>query len=204
MTSYAVIWREGNGPSYAGKLELGAAALHLRGSGPRSSLARRDIPYADVAGVRIARAPTERLNGGPTVVLDRRAATPIVVGAVSGVGVVSELADLLTGLTAEKTASSSRVAVAVPIRAQRRERVRELIEAGPPFDADELGLERHHVFVTEGEVIFVFEGEDVRNAVRQLARDARFWKAAAAWRDCVAGRPRIADEAYSWVTKRRR
>jgi hypothetical protein len=143
MTSYAVIWREGNCPSYAGKLELGAAALHLRGSGPRSSLARRDIPYADVAGVRIARAPTERLNGGPTVVLDRRAATPIVVGAVSWVGVVSELADLLTGLT-------------------------------------------------------------VRNAVRQLARDARFWKAAAAWRDCVAGRPRIADEAYSWVTKRRR
>jgi hypothetical protein len=203
MTSYAVIWREGNGPLYAGKLELGAAALRLRGSGPRSSLARRDIAYADVAEVRIARTPTERLNGSPAVVLDRRAAAPIIVAALSGVGVVFEVADLVAGLTAEQRASVSRVAVAVPIKPERRERVRQLIEAGPPFDGDELGLERHHVFVTEGEVIFVFEGQDVRNAVRQLARDARFWKAAA-WRDCIAGRPRIADEAYSWVTKRRR
>lgn len=201
MTSYAVVWREGSGPHYAGKLELGAAALHLRGSGPRSSLGRRDIAYADVAEVRIARAPTERLNGGPTVVLDRRAAAPIAVAVLSGAGVVFELADLLAGLTAEQTGSASRVAVAVPIKAGTRERVRELVEAGPPFDGDELGLERHHVFVTEREVIFVFEGEDVRNAVRRLARDARFWKAAAAWRDCIAGRPRIADEAYSWVTK---
>jgi hypothetical protein len=204
MTSYAVIWREGNGPLYAGKLELGAAALRLRGSGPRSSLARRDIAYADVAEVRIARTPTERLNGGPAVVLDRRAAAPIiVVAALSGVGVVFELADLLAGHKAEQTASASRVAVAVPIKAETRERVRGLIDAGPPFDADDVGLDRHHVFVTEREVIFVFEGQNVRSAVRQLARDARFWKAAA-WRDCIAGRPRIAEEAYSWVTKRRR
>ena len=32
----------------------------------------------------------------------------------------------------------------------------------------------------------------------QLAGDAGMWRAAAAWRDILAGRPRLAEQVYDW------
>ncbi len=198
MASYAVIWREGSGPTYVGKLELGAAALRFQGSSSGGALSRHSIRYGDVAGVRIARS-SDRLNGSPTVVLDRRAAASISIAAINGVGVIFELGDVLAELTAKEAAASSRVVVVVPIKRGARERARQLIAAGPPFDPESIPLEHHRVFVTDREVIFLFEGEDVRRAVEQLVRRPGIWKAAVAWKECLAGPPRVADEAYSWV-----
>lgn len=92
----------------------------------------------------------------------------------------------------------SRALVVIPLREGAQAEAAALLHGGPPFDPEEVGLDRHHVFVTEAEVVFLFEAEDLGAAERLIA-DESFWKAAAAWKDLVAGPPQWADDAYSWV-----
>lgn len=127
MASYAVIWREGSGPAYAGRLELGHAALCLRGSSPDGGRGRRSVLYRDVSAVRIARSPSERINGSPVVVLDRRAAVPVSIAVVSVVGVALELADSLADLIASDDAA----ATPAPAGEERR-----ACESGAPHGAE--------------------------------------------------------------------
>src|SRR5947208_14877211 len=56
-----------------------------------------------------------------------------------------------------------------------------LVEEGPPFDVELSGLERHHVFVSEREVVF-FEGDSATAVVDALSRSPRVLKAAVRWR----------------------
>lgn len=51
-----------------------------------------------------------------------------------------------------------RVAVVAKLRPDAKVRAESLIEEGPPFDLDGSGFERHVVFVSGDQVIFVFEG----------------------------------------------
>jgi hypothetical protein len=76
--------------------------------------------------------------------------------------------------------------------------VQALLAEGPPFDPGATPLERHDVFVTDREVVFLFEGPEAREAVQELAGDPGVWRAAARWRELLAGRPRIADDVYAW------
>jgi hypothetical protein len=92
----------------------------------------------------------------------------------------------------------SRVVVVLPLREGSQETARLLIADGPPFDLGASALVKHEVYVTEREAIFVFEGADPRAEVDRLVGDPSVWRAAAAWRECLAGRPRIADEAFTW------
>jgi hypothetical protein len=62
-----------------------------------------------------------------------------------------------------------------------------------------VGLERHHVFIGEREVIFFFEGEQAAAAVDALARSQGVLKAAVRWRAILAGRPRLAEEQFGWT-----
>lgn len=201
MASYAVVWREEGGPLYAGKLELGPDALRVQGSSPEGLVASRAIAYAELVGVRIDRGPTDGINGRPSVVLDRGVGRPISIAAVSGAGIVHEVAHLLAELAAEKREQATRIVVVVPLRRGAAERARELVRAGPPFDLEALAVERHHVFVTEREVVFLFEGADARAAVRRLARRPGVLKAAAGWAALLAGSPLVADETYSWIKR---
>jgi hypothetical protein len=98
-------------------------------------------------------------------------------------------------LTERKT---SRMVVVVPVKESAREQVRALVAKGPPFDLPSSGLEAHHVFLTEREAVFVFEAAD-RSALERLVANVDVWAAAAAWRECVAGEPRLAEDAYSWT-----
>jgi len=79
--------------------------------------------------------------------------------------------------------------------------VAEFLRRGPPFDPDEVGLGRHQVFLTEREAVFLLEAE-VPGAADRLLSSSRLWAAAAVWTDLVAGPPRLADNAYSWVRAR--
>jgi hypothetical protein len=92
----------------------------------------------------------------------------------------------------------SRTVVVVPLREGSGEQVAELLRGGPPFDPDEVGLERHHVFLTEREAVFVFEA-DSPDVAEKLIGEGRFWSAASAWKDLVEGPPRLAEDDYSWV-----
>lgn len=91
------------------------------------------------------------------------------------------------------------VVVVAPIKEGARETARLLVEGGPPFDPETTSLVRHHVYLTEKEVVFAFEGPDAKAAVERLVGDPGVWRAATAWRECLAGRPRLAEQAFAWV-----
>jgi hypothetical protein len=72
-----------------------------------------------------------------------------------------------------------------------------LLEEGPPFDPENVGLERHEVFLTDHEAVFIFEAPD-KSILDGLARSPKLRWAAVAWRDLLAGPMRLAEVAYSW------
>ena len=47
----------------------------------------------------------------------------------------------------------------VPFKAGAHEQAAELLDAGPPFEPGEAGFDRHAVYLTDAEVVFV-EGMD--------------------------------------------
>ena len=90
-TSYGVVWRVGEEPLARGKLELLPRVLRLDGVTGEEHVAL-EIPYDDLDGLHVGRSPSERLNGHPTLVLDRLNAEPFVIASVALQGVVAELA----------------------------------------------------------------------------------------------------------------
>jgi len=191
---YAAVWRSGDGSTSCGKLEVGADDLVLHGSGEDELR----IPFDDLSSVEIGRAADERINGDKSLVLERHSCERVLVAALGGVGLLGELTHLLARLRAEHAARAC-IAVVVPIKRGSAEAARQLVEEGPPFDLERLGLERHHVFVSEREVVFFFEGESASAAVDALSRSPRVLNAAVRWRGILAGRPRLAAEQFGWT-----
>jgi len=192
---YAVVWRTGDGPTSSGRLAFGDDDLVLHGSGGPDGLR---IPFDELSSAEIGRGAGERINGDKSLVLERHSRERVLVAAMGGVGLLGELTDLLARLRTER-AAPTRVAVVVPIRRGTAEAARRLVEEGPPFDVERLGLERHHVFVSEREVVFLFEGDGASAAVDALSRSPRVLNAAVRWRGILGGRPRLAEERFGWT-----
>jgi hypothetical protein len=89
-----------------------------------------------------------------------------------------------------------RIIVIFPISAGAHQRVRRLVEEQFPFAPGDLGLERHHVFVTDAEVVLFFEGAEA--ALARIIHEPSV--AAGAWHQYVAGPPHVAEDAYSWAS----
>jgi hypothetical protein len=192
-----VAWRGSDGALARGSARLEGSLLVLRGSDEAGSVVRRRVPLGDIAGVRIGRAASERVQGTRSVVLGLRGGGEIAVAPV-GAGQVFELAELVAELSAAESTGSQRVAVVLPLRAGCAEKARELVSGGPPFDLAGAGLDAHHVFVTEREAVFVFEGPSARETLERLVRSPHVVREAGRWGECLAGRPRLADETYAW------
>jgi len=81
-------------------------------------------------------------------------------------------------------------------------RAGELLEQPPPFELEGSGLLRHSIFLSAGEVVFIFEGDQVEWIVdEQLAGQFLhpvLADALDAWRPLVDGSPRMAREHFSW------
>jgi hypothetical protein len=192
-TTYGVVWREGDLPVVAGKLELLAHSLRLEGRDGSS-----DIPYERLAGVHVGRAASERLDGRPSVVLEREGGEVVTISTVAQSNLVGEIAERLAELQLGAK-ESRRLVVVLPIKPAASEEVRALLAAGPPFDPETVeGLERHEVLVTASEVVFVFEASLGKDALAGLLSQANIWQAAAAWQEHVDGPPRIAESVFSW------
>ncbi|HLM35843.1 MAG TPA: hypothetical protein VK278_08700 [Gaiellaceae bacterium] len=192
--SYAVKWREPDGHVFLGKLQFERQALVLEGRNGGEGTVRRTIDLAELRSFRLGQSADERLDGQPTLVVERPGGDVFVTSSVVHAGVLQELADRLSEL---RLLAPRRATVVVPFKQGSVERVRRLAAAGPPFDPADLLLTRHQVLVTEQEAIFVFEAES------ELALDALlgrldFSAAAAAWGDVVAGPPRLAEVVYAW------
>jgi hypothetical protein len=196
---YAVVWRTGHGPTSSGRLALGADELVLQGSGEPEGFR---ISFDELSSVEIGRGAGDRINGEKSLVLERHSCERVLVAALGGVGLLGELTDLLARLRAEHAARAC-IAVVVPIRRGTAEAARGLIEEGRPFDVEDVGLERHHVFVSEREVVFFFEGESAAAAVDALTRSPDVLKAVVRWRAILGGRPRIAEERFGWTRELR-
>jgi hypothetical protein len=192
-TSYGVVWRRGAADLATGKLELLPRALRLEGMSG-SLPAACEIPYESLGVVRVGRDPSERIHGRPSLVIERRDGEPVAIASVAQEGVVGELAQRLAALRPGR-----RTTVVLPLADGSAPAVRELLDAGPPFDPDELGLVRHEVFLTPAEAIFVFEVKPGAGPLEQLLAEPELWRGAVAWEPHIAGPPRIAEDVYSWV-----
>jgi hypothetical protein len=94
-----------------------------------------------------------------------------------------------------------RLAVVLRLKPGTRDRAASLVAERPPFDPEESGLDRHAVYLSDDEAVFVFEGADVEWQLDDLLDDffhPALQKAIEEWRPLLEGEPRIATEAYSW------
>jgi hypothetical protein len=192
--SYPAIWAEPEADEgqVTGTLTVRRDGVRLDG-GTRKRPVQRSISFREVAGVRVGRAPGDRLDGRPAIVVERRDA-PVILLRPLGLGLLSELAELLARLCATRTRVEE-VAVVLPLKPGVLETARALVAEGPPFDLEEAGIEEHEVFVTEREAIFVFSGEDACQSARRFTHDATVWRAADRWAACLAASPRLASPA---------
>jgi hypothetical protein len=191
--TYGVVWRDGVAPLVTGKLELLPCGLRLEGLEGAT-----EIPYKGLAGVHVGRTAAERINGRPSVVVERIGHVPVTIGTVAQSSLVGEIAERLAALQLSAEAPR-RLALVVPLRPGADEPVRGLLAKGPPFDPESIPeLDRHEVFITPDEVVFVFESERGSDALTAMLSRPDFWKAAGAWEEHVAGPPRLAENAYSW------
>ncbi|MGZ4353955.1 MAG: hypothetical protein ACXVZ4_10440 [Gaiellaceae bacterium] len=194
--SYAVVWGEPDGLASGG---LTFVPEGIRLDGKRllgGSLAGLSIGRDELRSVRIGRARHELIAGRPALIVELADGRTVPISA-PGPGILVELADLLSALQSQHAEETGQVVVIAPLREGSLEQARGLIEQGPPFDPESVGLERHLVFATEHEAVFVFDTTDVSLAVSQLA-DPLLWAAAEAWRSCLGGEPRVAERIYAW------
>jgi CBS domain-containing protein len=93
------------------------------------------------------------------------------------------------------------IAVTARFRPEEIEGVRGLLEEGPPYDPGDAGLDRHAVYLSSREAIFVFEGEDAASQVEELVDDflqPALQEALSEWRKLLEEEPRIARPVFEW------
>ena len=106
MESYAVLWSEPSEPVEAGKLELEPKGLRFEGSGgTRRAPHIHHVAYEEIEAVHVGRGDPERLGGRPSLVLDLRAGGALRIGAFAGVGLLTELFERLSTITAAGVAT---------------------------------------------------------------------------------------------------
>jgi hypothetical protein len=194
--SYAVVWSVGAGPIVSGRLELHPHAVVLDGASASLPVVH-SIPFLSLQAIRVGRVNGDRLAGQPTLVLERRDGPVVRIASVAQPGIVSELARQLIRLQVDDS-QPRRTLVVVPLKPGTETQAQELVDHGPPFDAQRVGLTRHQVFLSQEAVYFLFETEASARPLEELLSEPGVWRAASAWRDIVAGPPRIADDAYDW------
>ena len=193
-TTYAVKWREPDGRTYLGRLALGARTLGLEGRQRDGQAIDRQFGYEEILSLRIGSRGADRLDDQPALVMERADGRYLVTSAGMGAGIVQEVADRLAGF---RGAARQRATVVVPLKTGALAGVRELVAEGPPFDPTRTTLTQHQLLLTEQEAIFVFETQS-EEGLAELLGELDVLAAAVAWRDFVAGPPRLAAVAYVW------
>jgi hypothetical protein len=91
-----------------------------------------------------------------------------------------------------------RLAVIARLKPDTSAQAAALLAGGPPFDPAAAGLERHTVYLSHAEAVFVFEGPEVEWVVDAIIDDPFRPSAFGAWQDLLDGPPRLAHPEYAW------
>lgn len=91
-----------------------------------------------------------------------------------------------------------RLAVIARLKPDAQSRAAELIKQGPPFNPEDIGFERHSVFLTGDHAVFVFEGGRLEQLLQSVIRNPAAVGTMRDWEPLVEGMPKVAREAYSW------
>jgi hypothetical protein len=94
-----------------------------------------------------------------------------------------------------------RIAIVARLLPGAHERAKDVLSEGPPFDLAWWGVDRHAVFLSQSEVVFVFEGDEVEWRLDDLVSDffsAGLQQAFSQWRELVEAEPNLAEQAYFW------
>ena len=163
-----------------------------------TGVASETVDIGDLREVRVARSLADRISGRQTLVLERRTGEPIRIASIVHPGIISELAEHLASQLGEEH-SMSRAVVVVPLR------------EGASRAGGRVAAQRPAVRPRGGRAS---SGTTCSSPIRKpcsssrptipvrpsgSSADGSLWSAAAVWKDLVAGPPRLADDAYSWL-----
>lgn len=90
-----------------------------------------------------------------------------------------------------------RVIMVVGLKSDARERARELAEQKSPLE-DEVGFDRAAIYLSESEVVFVFEGPDVDKSLMATLNDPVSSTTLSPWLPLFDGPLHRASEVYVW------
>lgn len=94
--------------------------------------------------------------------------------------------------------ANERLAIVARLLPGSRERAREILAAGAPYDLSDAGFRRHSIFLAEETVIFVFEGSGIEGLVSKLIDDPASSGSFSVWGPLLAGTPVLAQEEFYW------
>ncbi len=91
-----------------------------------------------------------------------------------------------------------RLMVTGKLRRGSKEAVRAILREGPPFQLSQTSLERHAVFLSGDEIVWLFEGVHAEREVKRLLGDPHGLGRAGRIGLHLTGRPRMPEEVFSW------
>lgn len=91
-----------------------------------------------------------------------------------------------------------RFVITARLREGSAEKVAQILREGPPFDIAETSLERHEVFLSEGEVVFLFEGTHAEEEARRLMVSRSVIARVGRLGVHIDGEPCVPREVFSW------
>jgi hypothetical protein len=94
--TYSVLWREGNGPIYAGTAEPGARGLRFEGSCHGRNACLKTIRYEDLAGLRFTRGAQDCLYGKLTLMLQLDEGGAVGIASMNDVKVLRDLEEQIS------------------------------------------------------------------------------------------------------------
>lgn len=98
MRTYAVKWREPEGATYLGRLELDGRGIRLEGRATDGARATRALVFEEVLGFRMGAGADERLDGRVALVVEGRHGNVLVASTVVQAGILQELVHRLSEL----------------------------------------------------------------------------------------------------------
>ena len=94
-----------------------------------------------------------------------------------------------------------RLAIVARLKPAAWEEARAIVAQGSPIDLVEDGFDRHAIYLSKHEAVFVFECGDVEWKLDDLVSDffhPSLREAFQAWRPLLESEPTVAEEVYFW------